>query len=136
MDKENVYLAYQQSISKISNLIQPLHHEKKKKVDELESISKEIANTVEKIDDANKLLYNLERSLQNSQTAIEVFSEKLYKAIEDQTGKMQCIICREKTRSITFEPYYHFISCSTCSSKVLECPTCKQHIKSRHTTYF
>ena len=109
---------------------------KKKKVAEFESISNEISKTVQKIDDANKILYNLKCSLQNSQTAIEVFSEKLYEAIEDQTGKIQCIICREKTRSITFKPCYHFISCSTCSSKVLECPTCKQHIKSRHTTYF
>lgn len=42
-----------------------------------------------------------------------------------------CIICMDKKKSILFYPCCHIITCDICSSKVNQCPICREFIISK-----
>ena len=134
--ENSIFKAYQKRILQMSETLQPLQNESEKKKVEFEAISEEITYTVKKIEDANDILKNLRTSLDTTYKTIDLFHDKLYDSLQNQTGKLQCVMCSEKTRSITFAPCHHFVSCGECSSKVSTCPICKEIITSRQKTFF
>jgi chromosome segregation ATPase len=134
--ENNIFNAYQKRILQMSENLQPLKNEKKKKEVELESICNQTEDIMKKIEEASSLLDHLKFSLAHTDKMINIFSDKLYDNIQEQSGKLQCVICREKTRLVTFSPCHHFISCEEYSSKVSSCPICKEIIISRHKTFF
>jgi hypothetical protein len=51
-------------------------------------------------------------------------------------GGSECIICLEARRSVVLMPCKHLCVCSTCASKVNNCPVCRAYIHNKISVFF
>lgn len=74
-------------------------------------------------------------------TSSHVFRVKTLKSISDESIPedvvvQKCCICYTMPRSHAFSPCFHLCVCSTCSSRLSQCPVCRTEISDVHRIYF
>eukprot|EP00741_Cyanophora_paradoxa_P021038 tig00021326_g20307.t1 len=55
--------------------------------------------------------------------------------MERETERKACKICLDRSAGVAFNPCGHIVSCDTCSTRLRECPMCRQRIVSRLRVY-
>ncbi|KAG8228985.1 hypothetical protein J437_LFUL009544 [Ladona fulva] len=65
----------------------------------------------------------------------EIVLNETIKRYEDETDRRResqmCIVCMTTELKVVFIPCGHLVTCSDCSRRVNQCPSCRQHITSR-----
>lgn len=56
--------------------------------------------------------------------------------IDTSNSDTTCVICMDQKPNMTFIPCGHVATCESCSSKVQECPICRQAIVNKQRLYF
>ncbi|CAF0822157.1 unnamed protein product [Rotaria sp. Silwood1] len=55
---------------------------------------------------------------------------------EQSNTDTTCTVCLERSRNMTFIPCGHVATCDICSSNLVDCPICRQHITGKQKLYF
>jgi len=99
-----------------------------------------------KLDFEKKYKYLLGDALPNKFNEIEVLEitlkgtvqkiehkkhEILEKQAEEIKKQRQCVVCKDKDRSVAFVPCGHLCVCEVCTQAVNECPICHQAVQQK-----
>ena len=71
----------------------------------------------------------LKRELQSALHRCQQHEAKL------ETAEKECVICYDAARQVAFAPCGHYATCAECSTRMDDCPICKEPIRQRTRIY-
>lgn len=92
------------------------------------------------IDELEKNVDKLKKKLQYEKISYDINKVKIEK-LENQNNvfkkQIQCVVCKEKDRTILFLPCKHCICCLECSNNLYtnKCPTCRTDISEKQSIF-
>ena len=89
------------------------------------------------------LIFSLMANLSNKKAALGSDTEFLLRRqliqaneqLSQEREKSLCIICLDTPREVLLKPCKHYCLCSSCTSRLRECPICKRRIRETEVIY-